>query len=141
MNTTETLGDRIVSEARTWINTPWHHNQACKGVGVDCARLYQAVLGSLGVKVKLENYSRLAEGDSLLRQIRSIDCLIELTDPSKREPGDCLVFLIGARPGHVGLCNGQGMIHADQRLGKVTEIKELGLSWERRLCAVFRVAL
>lgn len=143
MNITEcdNLGEKILLEAQSWVGTPWHHNQACKGVGVDCARLYQAVLASLGYSVKLENYSRYAEGDSLLRVIRGIDCLMELNDPSQREPGDCLVFMIGARPGHVGICNGSGMVHADQRLGRVVEIKDLGIGWESRLCAVFRVVL
>ena len=135
----DNLGEKILLEARSWVGTPWHHNQACKGAGVDCARLYQAVLSSIGYGVKLENYSRFAEGDSLLKVIRGIDCLMELPNPSDRTIGDCLVFMIGARPGHVGICNGTGMVHADQRLNRVVEIEYLGQSWGKRLCAAFRV--
>lgn len=28
---------RVVAEARTWINTPYHHKGSVKGAGVDCA--------------------------------------------------------------------------------------------------------
>lgn len=135
------LGDRIVEETRTWIGTPWHHNQACKGVGVDCARLYSAVLESLGVKVELDNYSRRAEKGNLLRQIRAIDCLVELPDPILRDVGDLIVFLVGVEPGHIGICNGHGMVHADQKLDKVCEIPDLGERWRKRICATFRVVL
>ena len=135
------LAEQILTEARSWIGTPWHHNQACKGVGVDCARLYQAVLASLGVESRLENYTRRGEGGSLLRQIRQFDCLVELPSADYREPGDLLVFLVGVESGHIGICNGHGMIHADQRLDKVCEIPDLGERWRKRICAVFRVVL
>jgi cell wall-associated NlpC family hydrolase len=135
------LAERILTEARSWIGTPWHHNQACKGVGVDCARLYGAVLESLGVEVKLENYSRRAQNGNLLKQIRAIDCLMELPSADYREPGDLLVFMVGVEPGHVGICNGHGMVHADQRLDRVCEIPDLGERWRKRICAVFRVML
>ena len=29
----------IVTEARTWVRTPYHHQARLKGVGVDCAGL------------------------------------------------------------------------------------------------------
>lgn len=29
--------DRILTEALSWIGTPWHHQGRIKGVGVDCA--------------------------------------------------------------------------------------------------------
>jgi cell wall-associated NlpC family hydrolase len=135
------LAERILAETRSWIGTPWHHNQACKGAGVDCARLYGAVLESLGVEVKLENYSRRAQNGNLLKQIRAIACMVELPSADYREPGDLIVFMVGAEPGHVGICNGHGMIHADQRLDRVCEIPDLGERWRRRICAVFRVVL
>jgi cell wall-associated NlpC family hydrolase len=136
------LSEQILTEARSWIGTPWHHNQACKGVGVDCARLYQSVLKEVtGIDSKLENYSRRGMGGSLLKQIRQFDCLVELPDPILRDVGDLIVFLVGVEPGHIGICNGHGMIHADQRLDKVCEVIDLGQRWRKRICAVFRVVL
>lgn len=28
----------VITEAATWLNTPWAHNQAVKGIGVDCGQ-------------------------------------------------------------------------------------------------------
>jgi cell wall-associated NlpC family hydrolase len=38
----------VVAEAHTWLRTPWHHNQAVKGAGVDCGRLLKAVYVATG---------------------------------------------------------------------------------------------
>ena len=134
------LSDRILAEARKWIGTPWHHNQCCKGVGVDCARFYQGILkNACGVEFELENYSRRASNGSLLRQIRAVTVLNELTIPNDSQAGDLLVFMIGAEPGHCGVSTGDGMIHADQGRGMVIEIPNLGQAWRSRLCAAFRV--
>ena len=39
----------VITEARTWIGTRFHHNAAVKGSGVDCARLVAAVYTDCGV--------------------------------------------------------------------------------------------
>jgi len=39
----------VVTEARTWLNTPFHHQARLKGVGVDCAMLVRAVGEACGV--------------------------------------------------------------------------------------------
>ncbi len=39
----------IVSEAKTWLGTPYHHEARVKGVGVDCAQLLLAVYSAPGV--------------------------------------------------------------------------------------------
>lgn len=49
-----TMRDEIVSEARSWIGTPWHHMGdenalAIKGVGVDCAILLVDVCKACGL--------------------------------------------------------------------------------------------
>lgn len=131
----------IVKEAREWVGTPWHHNQCCKGIGVDCARLYQGILSNvLGIKIEIENYPRHSTGDNLLKQVRSFPFLLELTDASKYQEGDLLVFFIGAYPRHIGVATKEGMIHADLTKGMVTEIPVLG-HWQSRLCAAFRVIM
>lgn len=42
-NSTQTIRELIVQEARTWIGTPYHRRAAIKGVGVDCGMLAYAV--------------------------------------------------------------------------------------------------
>ena len=39
----------VVSEARSWIGTPYHHRANLKGAGVDCARLLIEVYAAAGV--------------------------------------------------------------------------------------------
>lgn len=38
----------VVSEARTWLGTPYHHAAQLKGAGVDCAMLPAAVYEAVG---------------------------------------------------------------------------------------------
>ena len=42
------LQDRVLQEARTWLGTPWHHEGAVKGAGVDCAMLLVQVFAAVG---------------------------------------------------------------------------------------------
>lgn len=43
----------IVDEAMTWLRTPWRHNSAVKGAGVDCGRLLIEVYSAVGL---IEHY-------------------------------------------------------------------------------------
>jgi hypothetical protein len=38
----------VVAEAMTWLRTPYHHNQALKGVAADCVRFLNEPYASLG---------------------------------------------------------------------------------------------
>jgi NlpC/P60 family putative phage cell wall peptidase len=38
-----TIRDKIITEARSWIGTPYHHQAALKGVGCDCLGLVRGV--------------------------------------------------------------------------------------------------
>lgn len=133
-----TNGDRILIAARKWIGTPWHHNQKCQGHGVDCVRFIEGVFkDGLGIEFgNIDGYARMPEGDSLLLFLKGLLLLTEipLTD---KQPGDILLFRIGKIPYHVGISNGQGMIHADSHFG-VVEIDSLG-RWEGRLITGFRL--
>ena len=40
--------DEIISEALTWLGTPWRHQACCKGAGVDCLHLIAGVMRSFG---------------------------------------------------------------------------------------------
>lgn len=39
---------KVLDEARTWLGTPWHHEGAVKGAGVDCAMLLLRVFVEVG---------------------------------------------------------------------------------------------
>ncbi len=46
--------ENLISIAKSWLRTPYHHRQACKGAGVDCAHLLIEVYAEAGM---LERFS------------------------------------------------------------------------------------
>jgi len=44
----------VVEEAKTWLRTPWVHDQCVKGAGVDCGRLLKACFVGPGVVAEFE---------------------------------------------------------------------------------------
>lgn len=46
--------DAVISEAMTWLGTPYHHAAAIKGVGVDCLYLLAEVYTACGIIDKPE---------------------------------------------------------------------------------------
>lgn len=43
------MAERVVTEAMTWMKTPWHHMARVKGGGVDCAQFLCAVFEAVGL--------------------------------------------------------------------------------------------
>lgn len=50
---------RVLSEARSWVGTPYHHHARVKGGGVDCAMLLAEVFSRAGLvqPIAVEQYS------------------------------------------------------------------------------------
>ena len=46
--------EQVVAEARSWLGTPFQHQQALKGVGVDCLTLIIAVYRAVFPEVRVE---------------------------------------------------------------------------------------
>lgn len=44
----------IVAEAETWLRTPYHHQAAVKGHGVDCAQILIEVYAAVGLAAKFD---------------------------------------------------------------------------------------
>lgn len=118
--------DDVIAEARTWIGTPYHHQQCAKGHGVDCAQLIAGVGNAIGLMPmlprELVRYARTPNP----KQMRAV--LEMFMDPIK--PGDAIhgdVFWMCWRPNlpqHLGIYSdhhGAGMIHSHQTSGGVVE--------------------
>jgi len=132
---------QIVAEARTWLGTPWQHQQRMKGVAVDCAGLVIGVARALGLvetDFDVGGYMRQPDGSML-------PLLCSYMDPvpsSAMAPGDVIAFAIAADPQHVGILGdyrhgGLSVIHAASRPGLVVETR---LMFHRRMrfAAAFR---
>ncbi|MGV2830575.1 hypothetical protein [Myxosarcina sp. GI1(2024)] len=130
------LSERIVEESRTWLGTPWRHNQRLRSVGVDCVQFAVGVLEACGApKSGYENYYRTPQGNSLLE---AIDSLSYSYPADKIEAGRILIFRIAGVPHHVAIATSETtMIHADLRVGEVVE-HNIG-AWKRKLAAIYEV--
>ena len=90
----------VVAEAMTWISTPWHHNSAIKGVGVDCARFPLAVYSGVGLiepfdpKAYARDHMLHSDEERYLGVVLGLGlgAEIKVTDVG---PGDLLVWKFG----------------------------------------------
>lgn len=126
---------RIIETARTFLETPYHHQGRVKGVGVDCLGLIVGVCEALGLPYRdIRGYSRYATGLNLLERFS------EQCEPSERGEGKILIFRIRALPCHcaieASLSGYPSIIHAYQSIGRVDE-HILDSWWESRIVGCF----
>lgn len=153
MNAAEDIRDRIITEARSWMNTPFAHQQRVKGVGVDCVNFLAEVALATGAlpDAKFErNYRKRETGEKLVELICDYCCLVfnapgPAYDPAKLRRADVLALCDEAlrepnRPRHLILVTDfqkylKG-IHASAR-----GVKEhrLDLRFTRRIHSVWRL--
>jgi cell wall-associated NlpC family hydrolase len=52
--------EAVITEAKNWLGTPWHHQANLKAVGVDCGYFILEVFANAGLieKQPIENYPR-----------------------------------------------------------------------------------
>lgn len=96
--------DRIVAEAMTWLKTPWHHLQRCKGAGVDCLQFLAGVYSNVGLVAEVDTgyYSHdwhLHESDSLFLA----GLLRHTVRAWKPRRGDVVMMKYGKHPAHGGI--------------------------------------
>lgn len=127
----------LVEYARTWIGTPWHHNQCCKGVGVDCIRFTNDCYSHFGANTgEIANYQRAINDDRLLDHLDSLPSTVRLEDDTPIQPGELLVFRTLKIPRHVGIATREGwFIHADNFQYAMKVHEQRMARWESRIVA------
>jgi len=141
-NTTYTRAD-VVTEARTWIGTPFHHQGRVKGVGVDCIGLVIGVARTLGAvppNFDVTGYPRVPDGVSLMATARQY--MTEIARDNKK-PGDVIVVSFDRDPQHFGILadyrhGGFSIIHGASNPGRVIETR-LMFSEHMKFVAVFEL--
>lgn len=114
--TSTTLGD-VVSEARTWIATPYSHQHRAKGHAVDCVGLVIGVARELGLVAPdfdVNGYARKPDGKTLLALCEQFMTPVPLAE---MQPGNVLVLSFKRDPQHMGIVadyvhGGLSLIHA-----------------------------
>jgi NlpC/P60 family putative phage cell wall peptidase len=140
---TSISSDAVVSEALSWVGTPWHHAADVKGLGVDCAMLIVRCFVDSGILKpfdprpyppdwylhhKEERFLEWVEKFGVRRQPDEPDC-----------PGDVRLYQWGLCISHGAIVVGDGtMVHAD-RIAKKVVRSELSY-WSERYIATYRIA-
>jgi NlpC/P60 family putative phage cell wall peptidase len=133
--------EAIVSEARTWIGTPYQHQASRRGAGCDCLGLVRGVW-RIAVGEEPErlpaytpDWAEALGEETLLAAARRH--MREVATSEARE-GDVLLFRmgLGCPAKHAAIVSGEGrVIHA--YWGRAVCETRLGPWWERRIAAAF----
>jgi cell wall-associated NlpC family hydrolase len=121
---------QVIAEARSWVGTPFAHQQRTKGLAVDCIGLLIGMGRELGMvehAFDFNGYARIPDGHTLLEH-----CERHMTRITQAEmqPGDAVVVSFDAAPQHFGVLvpyrhGGLAIVHAASRYGKVIETRLL----------------
>lgn len=142
-----TIENDIVTQARTWLGTPFHHQARLKGKGCDCLGLVVGVVDELGLKDATGTmlaaydevtYSKNPDGVYLTEKLTGL--LLEVPADEARA-GDLALFRVRENPQHLAILTEYegtlGMIHCFAPARKVVEHR-LDDDWKSRMIKVFR---
>lgn len=126
----------VVSTARSYLGTPFHHQGRLKGVGVDCVGLIVCVLRDLGREVN-DSFDYNGHPDSAFLREKLREHFNEIAPDAARE-GDIFLFRIGRNPQHLAFSMASGqIIHTHQGVQRVVET-HIG-EWRERIVAAFEI--
>jgi NlpC/P60 family putative phage cell wall peptidase len=143
----KTMQEQIVSTARTWLGTPFHHQARLKGKGCDCLGLIIGVVDELGLKDAhgrlLSSYDEITypkepDGAYLIEKLTGLLDEIPIADARS---GDLALFRVRENPQHLAILSDYegtlGMIHSFAPSRRVVEHR-LDEDWKSRLLKVYR---
>ncbi len=114
----------VLSSARSWLGTPYHHGASLKSVGCDCFGLVRGIYEDLtGIKVEpssVYSQSWLRDKDNKYKLKENLDFMGE--EVSNCFPGDILIFAMGDFYVHCGIFAGDTFIHCYEDVRKVVEM-------------------
>lgn len=130
--------DKIIEAALSWVGTPYHHQQRCKGVGVDCAHLVAGIAIDAGLMAADTNlpmdYS--PEWNLHNKEEMLISYLLQFGCQSKdsAEAGDIIGFTIGHCVGHIGvMVSDTQYVHAQNMISPYRVVlNTLSGKWQKR---------
>lgn len=112
--------DEIVSEALTWVGTPFVHQQRVKGSGGDCVAMVEGIALKFGVidKPYRTDYGRDPNMREILQALRDSGC-IRLANAYQYRPGDVLFIQYRHEPQHLGIAMpGDKLVHGYSTAGE-----------------------
>ena len=131
-----------MSEARTWLETPYRHQASVRGVGADCLGLVRGVWrGVVGAEPQVvpaytPDWAETLGEETLLEAARRH--LVEIA-PGSARLGDLMLFRmgLGSPAKHAAIVSGEDrIIHA--YWGRAVCETRLVPWWRRRIAAAFQ---
>lgn len=143
-----TTSNDILTEARSWIGTRFHHQGRVKKTaahsgGCDCLGLVVGVASALQLRAKnggfITNsdrfdYGRAPDGATLQTSLEACLFAVPLVEI---QPADVLLLRFEKEPQHVGLMGEGTLIHCYAAARKVVEHR-LDALWHNRIVAAYR---
>ena len=137
---------RIIEIARSWIGTPYRHQESCKGVGTDCLGLVRGIWREYvgpepeALPAYTPDWAERPGGGVLAETLAEAARrhLIEIA-PDDAQPGDVLLFRMRARgpAKHASVLSAsERMIHAYS--GRAVVETTLTSAWRARIAFSFR---
>lgn len=129
----------IVTAARACLGTPFAHQGRVIGVGLDCVGVAVHAVRSIGVDVlDIPGYGRTPNNGRLASAMDAQCGLERVHNIAERRAGDILLLRFFREPQHVGICTGDGIIHAYQAVDGCCE-HPIDEKWAARIVRVYRV--
>lgn len=129
----------IVAAARSCLGTPFAHQGRVIGVGLDCAGVVVHAVRAVGGDVlDVEGYGRTPHKGHLAAALDAQPMLDIVDNIADRAAGDILLMRFRHDPQHLGICTGDGIIHAYATIGACCEHR-ICEKWESRIVRVYRV--
>lgn len=136
----------IVDEARSWIGTPFQHQQSLRGVGCDCIGFVRGVARGVGMNdpfasgeaMKYFGYGRTPEPKAFRAACAAFLLPIGRGDVL---PGDILTFRFGPDPMHFAIMADRELpyiVHAYAQAKKVVENRLDHAYWEPKFVSAHR---
>lgn len=149
----DNFGNLIVTQARTWLGTKYHHqgrlkkSDRCSG-GVDCIGLVIGIINELEIcdaaGCLLSKYDRTdySMSPQTTKLAECFDLHLDLIDLAEMKAGDILLFKFWQNPQHVGIVSnypteGLGIIHCNSNSSCVVE-QPLSDTWRRMITHIYR---
>lgn len=122
------MRNEIIDEARTWIGTPFHHQQCLKGHGVDCVQFVSAVGARLNLCQRIpkekSNYPRRPRPKDLINGMKQYLYELDLNCDSFDIGDIALIEWRSGLPMHLAIYSGNNsIIHATENFGEVIEMR------------------
>jgi len=120
---------QVITEARTWVGTPYLHQARMKLVGVDCIGVVigtARALGLVATDFDITGYSRQPDGTLIEKAGRYMTRITQ----AAMQPGDVVAIAFDGDPQHFGILvdyrhGGLAIVHASNNYAKVIETRLL----------------